>query len=79
MPTLLEIQTLADDLQVALDAEQAQVAALLAQKDAAIVALEETVVALEALVAEGGTAAERQALLDKLVATKADLEATVAP
>ena len=79
MPTLLEIQTLADDLQVALDAEQAQVAALLSQKDAAIVALEETVVALEALVAEGGTAAERQALLDKLVATKADLEATVAP
>jgi hypothetical protein len=79
MPTLLEIQTLADELQVALDAEQEQVAALLAQKEAANIALQETIVGLEALVAEGGTAAERQALLDKLVATKADLEATVAP
>lgn len=79
MPTIQEISAKADELQVALDIEQQQVADLLALKEAAIVSLNETIAALELLVADGGTAAERQAVLDKLDATKTDLEGTVAP
>lgn len=77
MPTLEEISAKVDELQVALDNEQEQVAALIAAKDAAISALTESITALEALVAEGGTAAARQAVIDSLDAIKADLEATV--
>ena len=76
-PTLAEISAKADELQTALDAEQQQVKDLLAQKDATIATLGETITGLEALVAEGGTAEDRQALLDKLIAAKDDLEATV--
>ncbi len=77
--TLPEIQALADQLQVSLDAEQAQVADLLAQKDATITTLNETIATLTSQVAEGGTAEERQAVVDKLNALKTDLESTVAP
>jgi len=79
MPTNAEIKALADQLQISLDAEQAQVAALLQQKDDAIAALNTTIATLQGQVADGGTAEERQAIIDELTATKADLEATVAP
>jgi hypothetical protein len=51
----------------------------LAQKETAIAALTQANADLQLLVADGGTAEERQAVLDKLNAAKADLEATVAP
>ncbi|MGL5134837.1 MAG: hypothetical protein ACRC78_20085 [Planktothrix sp.] len=79
MSTLAEIQAVADNLQVSLDAEQQQVADLLAQKEATISALNTTVADLQVLVANGGTEAERQAVLDKLNTIKSDLEGTVAP
>lgn len=79
MATIKEIQAKADELQVSLDAEQQQVADLLAQKDAAIATLNETIAALEAQQADGGTPEERQAVLDKLNGLKTDLEATVTP
>lgn len=79
MPTLAEISAKADELQIALDAEQQQVADLLAQKETAIAALTQANADLQLLVADGGTAEERQAVLDKLNAAKADLESTVAP
>ena len=79
MPTLEEISAKADELQIALDAEQQQVADLLALKEAAITSLTETVTNLEALVAEGGTAEQRQVVLDKLNGTLTDLQGTVAP
>lgn len=79
MPTLTELSAKVDELQTALDAEQQQVTDLLALKDTAIAALTQTNADLQLLVADGGTAEERQAVLDKLNALKADLEATVAP
>lgn len=79
MATLQEISAKADELQTALDAEQAQVATLLAEKDATIATLGETIIALEASIVDGGTAEARQAVLDKLNGLKADLESTVAP
>lgn len=77
-PSNADLSAKVDELQVALDAEQQQVKDLLEQKDATIATLGETITALEAQVAEGGTAEERQAILDKLNALKADLEGTVA-
>ena len=79
MPTLQELSDKVDELQVALDAEQQQVADLLAAKDATIATLNSTIADLQALVAAGGTEAERQAILDKLTTLKTDLESTVAP
>lgn len=79
MPTLKEISDKLDETQIALDAEQQQVADLLAQKDAALVTANELIASLQLLVADGGTAEERQAVLDKANALKTDLEATVAP
>lgn len=85
MPTNQELNAKVDELQIALDAEQQQVADLLAAKEADITAKQavidqlQTVVAdLEAQVAAGGTEAERQAILDKLNAALTDLQATVA-
>lgn len=71
MATIQELTAQVDELQVALDNEQAQVAA-------ALEGLNQTIADLTALVADGGTEAERQALADKLAAIKADLEGTVA-
>lgn len=79
MPTLEEISAKADELQTALDAEQQQVADLLAQKDTTINTLNETIAELQTQLADGGTAEQRQAVLDKLNGLKTDLESTVAP
>lgn len=78
MPTLAEIQAVADSLQTSLDVEQQQVATLLAEKDNTITTLNQTIADLEAAQGDGGTAEERQAVIDKLTALKTDLEATVA-
>lgn len=77
MPTLKEIQELADATQVSLDAEQQRVADLLAEKDTTIATLTQTIADLEAAQGDGGTPEERQAVIDKLTSLKADLEATV--
>lgn len=70
MATLQELETKVDELQVALDAEQQSIAE-------AIAALTQTITDLQALVADGGTVEQRQAIADKLDALKADLEGTV--
>ena len=70
MATLQELNDQVDALQVALDEEQEQVAAAIAD-------LEAVIADLEAQVAEGGSPEERQAVLDKLVAVKTDLEGTI--
>jgi len=75
MATLEEISVKVDELQAALDAEQEQIAILISAKDAAITGLTESIVALEAMVVEGGTAEARQAVVAKIEAVKADLEA----
>jgi hypothetical protein len=75
MATLEEISMKVDELQAALDAEQEQIAILISAKDAAITGLTESIAALEAMVAEGGTAEARQAVVEKIEAVKADLEA----
>jgi cell division septum initiation protein DivIVA len=70
MATLAEISAKADQLQASLDAEQQQILD-------AIAALEQIVLDLQGQLADGGTESERQAVLDKLDATIADLEATI--
>ena len=70
MADITQLTEKVDALQVALDAEQEQIAA-------AIAALNQTIVDLQALVADGGTPEQRQALADKLDAIKTDLEGTV--
>lgn len=77
MPTLTEIQALADGLQTSLDAEQQRVTDLLTEKDTTIATLNQTIADLIAQQADGGTPEERQAVIDKLTALKTDLEATV--
>lgn len=91
MPTLQEISDKADALQVALDFEQQQVADAIAARDAAVAerdvvieglnnavtGLNEQIEVLSALVAEGGTSDERQAVVDKLEAVRSDLESTI--
>lgn len=79
MPTLAELSSKVDELQQSLDQEQQQISDLLAQKDAAISGLNETIATLTAQLADGGTDADRQAVVNKLTAIKNDLEATVAP
>lgn len=76
MPTLQELSDKVSEVQAALDAEQQQVADLLAQKDATITTLNATITQLQT---EGGTEEGRAAVLAKLVAMKADLEGTVTP
>lgn len=70
MANITELTAKVDALQVALDAEQDQIVA-------AIAALQQTVVDLQALVVDGGTPEQRQALADKLDAVVADLQATI--
>jgi len=72
MATIAELSAKVDELQVKLDAEQEQI-------QNAINALNETVASLQAQLADGGTAEERQAVLDKLNSAITDLEGTVAP
>lgn len=71
MPTLEELSAKADELQTALDTEQEQI-------QTAVNGLNETITTLQGQVADGGTPEARQAVLDKLNAIKADLEATIA-
>lgn len=71
MEKLDELSAKVDALQVALDAEQAQIAA-------AIDGLSATIVALEAQLADGATPEAVQVIIDKVDAIKADLEGTVA-
>lgn len=70
MASIQQLNDKLDELQVSLDNEQAQILD-------AIAALEQTILDLQAIVADGGTEAERQALLDKMDAIKADLESTI--
>lgn len=66
-----ELSDKVDELQIALDEEQVAVAA-------AIQVLQDTIVALQAQLADGGSEAERQAILDKLNVVLTDLRGTVA-
>lgn len=70
MPSLPELSAKVDELQTALDDEQVAIAA-------AIASLQAIITDLEGQVAAGGTEAERQAILDKLNAVVADLQATI--
>ena len=70
MPTLAELSAKVDELQGALDTEQQEIAD-------AIAALQQANADLEALVAAGGTEAERQAVADKLTAIVSDLQGTI--
>lgn len=72
MANISELTAKVDALQASLDAEQQQIAD-------AIAALNQSITDLQALIADGGTAEDRQALADKLDAIKTDLEGTVAP
>lgn len=78
MPTLADLEQKVSELQTSIDTEQQQVADLLAQKEATITSLNSAITDLQVLVAAGGTETERQAVLDKLVAAKDDIESTVA-
>lgn len=71
MPTIQELNTKVDELQSALDSEQTDI-------QAAIDALTTANAELTALVAAGGTEAERQAVADKIDAVITDLKATIA-
>lgn len=77
MPTIDELSAKVDEVQAALDAEQQQVADLLAEKNSTIETLNGVVADLQTQLADGGTTEQRQAVLDKLNSLKADLEATV--
>jgi len=70
MATIQEISAKVDELQTKLDAEQEQIAA-------AIATLNQAVADLTTALADGGTAEERQAVIDKISSAITDLEATV--
>lgn len=72
MPTLQELSDKIDELNSALQTEQQQVADAIAD-------LNTTITDLEALVEAGGSESDRQAILDKIIAIKEDLEGTVTP
>jgi len=72
--TIKDLEAKVVQLQTTVDAEQAEIAALLAQKDAAILALQEI---NATLVAEGGTELERQAISESIDAVITDLQSTV--
>jgi hypothetical protein len=78
-PTQADIDKKIDELQVALDAEQQQVKDLLAEKDGTITSLNAIITDLNGQLADGGTAEQRQATLDKINALKDDLVETVPP
>jgi len=69
-PTIKEISAKADELQDTLDKEQLQIAS-------AITNLQEINANLQAQLADGGTAEERQAVLDKLNVVIGDLKSTI--
>ncbi len=71
MPTLAELSAKVDTLQTALDDEQVQI-------KTAIDTLTTANADLQALVAAGGTEAERQAISDKIDSVISDLQGTIA-
>jgi hypothetical protein len=72
MASIKDLNAKVDVLQADLDVEQQKIAD-------AIAALQQTVTDLQALVVDGGSADERQAVSDKLDAVIADLQATPLP
>jgi prefoldin subunit 5 len=70
MASIQELSAKVDELQVSLDQEQAAIAA-------AIDSLNQTIVDLQEQLAAGATPEAIQAVIDKVVAVKADLEGTV--
>lgn len=70
MASITDIAAAVAELQASLDAEQQQIAD-------AIAGLTAQIAALEVLLGDGGTEADRQAILDSLAAIKADLEGTI--
>lgn len=70
MSKLDELKAAADALQASLDAEQEQMLAALAS-------LQATIDTLNAQLADGATPEQLQEIIDKLNATKSDLEATI--
>lgn len=84
MPSNPELSAKVDELQAAVDAEQQEVADLLAEKETTIASLNANVAALDVIIADlqaqvvaGGTEAERQAILDKIIAVEEDVKSTV--
>lgn len=69
MATLQELAAKVAELEAAVDAEQAQAHQTVEDLNAVIAEL-------EALVAQGGTAEERQAIVDQLVRIREDVEST---
>lgn len=70
MANIQELRAQVAQLQADLDSEQQQVAE-------AIAALEQAIIDLQAMVADGGTPEERQALSDALTAISEDLKGTI--
>lgn len=78
MSKITDLQDQVDVLQQAVDAEQTQIALLLEGQQSTISQLEAVIADLEAQVAELGSPAELQEVLDQVKAIKADVESTVA-
>lgn len=72
MATITQLSAKVDELQEALDTEQQQVSDALA-------VLNQTVTDLQALITDGGTTEQRQAVLDKINTAITDLKGTVPP
>lgn len=70
MASISELSSKVDALQAALDSEQQEIADAIAQ-------LNQTISDLQAIVSDGGTAEERQAIADKLDAITTDLQGTI--
>ena len=77
MALIEELNAKVTELQAAVDAEQEQIAALLATNTATVVALTEQIAALEAALASGATADQLTTVIAALEAVKADVEGTV--
>lgn len=76
-PTAADLSAKVDELQTALNEEQAQIEALNQEKQTIIDNLTARVAELEAIQADGGTPEERQAILDKMNALLEDTKATI--
>lgn len=79
MATIQELNDKVDQLQVALDAEQAEIAAILTKNSEVIAQLEAVVVTLQDTIANSATPEQLQAVSDKIDAAIADLQGTVTP
>jgi len=79
MASLQELNDKVTELQAAVDAEQAQIAELLATNASVIVDLNTQITALQEQLAGAPTPEAIQAVIDGLNSIKADVEGTVAP